>query len=56
MTLTLSEHRVYDVLWGKRDKSYSLPIDHEQVIKSNDGHFFPISNPLETATYISSLI
>jgi nucleoside-diphosphate-sugar epimerase len=56
MTLTLSEHRVYDVLWGKRDKSYSLPIDHEQVIKLNDGHFFPISNPLETATYISSLI
>ena len=39
MTLTLSEHRVYDVLWGKRDKSYSLPIDHEQVIKLNDGFY-----------------
>ena len=56
MDLNLSEQQAYDVLWGTQDKSYSQPTDYDHLIKLNDGHFFPISNPLDTATYISSLI
>lgn len=46
----------FSVVWGTKDKHYTMPLSDKKILEIPSGHYFPISNPKETANLILDLI
>lgn len=56
MNLDQKLNSQFSIVWGTKDKQYQSPADNGKMKFISSGHYFPISNPVETAKIVLKII
>lgn len=56
MNLDQKLNSQFSIVWGTKDKQYQSPADNGKMKFISSGHYFPISNPVETAEIVLKII